>query len=430
MAMIDPTTSWRIFVVLLLGAALRAQTPPAWTVDEATAAALLPLFALGDPVPTTAKAGGPEQPFVNYAWTRCTVPPTAGEGFVAYAWPRQGGVRTLGITDRGVLMVTTDRTRPYGTEECVPAWSALVAKGSAERLDQALDMPGRGLDDQMWQPVAMAKPTTTRLMVRGVDGTPVTNVTVAIGARQWLGAAAVALPDDMLVAAGLAATDARGQARVVGPGVKAACLALVVGPQILQLSLRLESSAEGPVVVVEDPAELQQRAAACLAACEAAAVATLKNFASAQAQMRACAANDVNGNGQGEYGFLAQLSGAADVSIGAPGGGTRISPPVLSTVFSRVNGSCVARHGYLFQVFLPSTDGWVTEAPFGGARGVAVDPARAETAWYAVAWPLVAGQTGNRMFSVDQNGKVLATDAAPEKGSGRQHRPAAAAPPK
>ncbi len=429
MGMINPATAPRILLVLLLGAALRAQTPPAWTIDEATAAALLTSFALGDPIPTTTKDGRGPELLGTYDATRCTVPPTAGEGLVAYAWPRQNGVRTFGITDRGVTMVTNDRIKPYGVEECVPAWNAMVAKGSEERLDQALDMPGRGMDDQMWQPLAMEKPTTTRILVRGADGTPVPGVTVAIGAPKWLGAKAVPLPTDMLVAAGLATTDAEGNARLAGPGVNGACLALTVGEEILPLALRIESRAEGPVVVVEDPAGLRKRAAARLAANESAAVATLKNIASAQAQMQASSASDGNGNGIGEYAFLAQLSGVAEVTNpGVPGGTTRVSPPVLSNWFSRVHGSCVARSGYLFQIFLPSKDGWVAEAPFGGARGVAVDPARAEKEYRAVAWPLVAGQTGNRMFTIDKNGDLVASNADPKLASGRQHRPALAAP--
>ena len=49
--------------------------------------------------------------------------------------------------------------------------------------------------------------------------------------------------------------------------------------------------------------------AARLNANESAAIATLKNISSGQAQCQASGAIDANGNGQGEYGFFGELSG-------------------------------------------------------------------------------------------------------------------------
>jgi prepilin-type N-terminal cleavage/methylation domain-containing protein len=43
---------------------------------------------------------------------------------------------------------------------------------------------------------------------------------------------------------------------------------------------------------------------------ESAAIATLKNISSAQAQCQASSVVDVNNNGAGEYGFFGELSGA------------------------------------------------------------------------------------------------------------------------
>ena len=64
-----------------------------------------------------------------------------------------------------------------------------------------------------------------------------------------------------------------------------------------------------------------------LTANESAAIATLKNISSAQAQCQSSAVIDTNGNGAGEYGFFAELSGRVGVrTASAAIGGGRISP--------------------------------------------------------------------------------------------------------
>ena len=117
---------------------------------------------------------------------------------------------------------------------------------------------------------------------------------------------------------------------------------------------------------------------------ESAAISTLKNISSAQAQCQASGTIDANGNGQGEYGFFAELSGQANVRNDQVGGvGTvRVSPPVLSGAFGKVAASRVMRSGYLFQMYLPSaTVGFVAEAAGGGGSGVSIDAANAEVLW-------------------------------------------------
>ena len=59
---------------------------------------------------------------------------------------------------------------------------------------------------------------------------------------------------------------------------------------------------------------------------ESAAIATLKNISSAQAQCQASGIIDVNTNGQGEYGFFGELSGAVAVRAST----LSIQPPVAS----------------------------------------------------------------------------------------------------
>src|SRR5215470_1020630 len=72
--------------------------------------------------------------------------------------------------------------------------------------------------------------------------------------------------------------------------------------------------------------------AARLNANESAAIATLKNISSAQAQCQASGAIDVNNNGAGEYGYFGELSGAVLIR----GATQKIQPPVLSTAFGNV----------------------------------------------------------------------------------------------
>jgi prepilin-type N-terminal cleavage/methylation domain-containing protein len=150
--------------------------------------------------------------------------------------------------------------------------------------------------------------------------------------------------------------------------------------------------------------------AARLNANESAAIATLKNISSGQAQCQASGAIDANGNGQGEYGFFAELSG----KVAVRGSTLTISPPVLSTAFGNISAaSTVARSGYFFQMFLPDAAqaGCIEAATTGGGPGTpVVDHSQAETLWCCYAWPQVLGNSGKRAFFINQSGDVLATN--------------------
>jgi prepilin-type N-terminal cleavage/methylation domain-containing protein len=158
---------------------------------------------------------------------------------------------------------------------------------------------------------------------------------------------------------------------------------------------------------------------------ESAAIATLKNISSAQAQCQGSAVIDANGNGMGEYGFFAELAGAVAVRGSAT---VMINPPNLSTAFGNINAqSCVARSGYLFRMFLPTTalTGGVEAASLGGGAGTpAVDPNWAETLWCCYAWPQVYGNSGKRTFFTYQSGDVLMTPANIVSYSGTSPVPA------
>jgi len=139
---------------------------------------------------------------------------------------------------------------------------------------------------------------------------------------------------------------------------------------------------------------------------ESAAIATLKNISSAQAQCQASGVIDTNNNGAGEYGFFGELSGAQNVR----GGTVKISPPVLSSAFGNVSNSQVVRSGYIFQVYLPDATGvGQAEDATGGYTGTSVDGSKSEVLWCCYAWPSARGSSGKRAFFINQSGDVLAS---------------------
>ena len=149
---------------------------------------------------------------------------------------------------------------------------------------------------------------------------------------------------------------------------------------------------------------------------ETAAIATLRNIISAQAQFQSTARADENGNGVGEYGTFGELSGAVNVR-----GSTRvIKPPVLSTAFRTVNSDGqVSRSGYLFSIYLPDDAGvGVPEAGGGGVAAGAVGADVGEITWVCYAWPTSYGNTGNRTFFVSQGGDIIATEDSSYSGTG------------
>ena len=165
-----------------------------------------------------------------------------------------------------------------------------------------------------------------------------------------------------------------------------------------------------------------------------AAIATLKNISSEQAQCQASGVIDVNNNGAGEYGFFGELSGGVAVRE-ASGNGTPISPPVLSRAFSNVDpNSQVVRSGYIFQMYLPDSGSQgVTEVAgtnpptrhMGGDPGntQGVDAARAEVLWCCYAWPSHFGLSGKDALFINQSGKVLSSRNHVTKYNGASRPP-------
>jgi type IV pilus assembly protein PilA len=158
---------------------------------------------------------------------------------------------------------------------------------------------------------------------------------------------------------------------------------------------------------------------------ESAAIATLKNISSAQAQAQASGAVDANNNGAGEYGYFGELAGAIGVrDITGSASTDRLSPPVLSGAFANVatqasiTGGVVTRSGYIFQMWLPNaaSEG-LAEADAGGVN-TAPHATQAEVLWCCYAWPSSFGNSGKRCFFINQSGDVLSTKNIAKRYSG------------
>ena len=153
--------------------------------------------------------------------------------------------------------------------------------------------------------------------------------------------------------------------------------------------------------------------AARLSANETAAIATLRNITSAQAQFQQGGRADEDNDGTGEYGGFIELSGsgAAGAAVGRMAG--PLVPPVLSGGFRVVDATDgVSRSGYFFRMFMPDVGGTGSgiQEPAGGFVDGLLDPNLAETTWCAYAHPVNYNQSGNRTFFTNQAGDVLAIE--------------------
>jgi type IV pilus assembly protein PilA len=154
--------------------------------------------------------------------------------------------------------------------------------------------------------------------------------------------------------------------------------------------------------------------AARLSANETAAIATLRNIISAQAQFQQSAKVDTDADGTGEYGGFVELSGAAAGRMAAV-----LNPPVLSGAFRVLNANGqVSRSGYFFRMYLPSAAGAGVGEPQTGFTAAAVNADLSETTWCSYAHPVNFGQSGNRTFFTNQGGDVTSTERATYTGTG------------
>ncbi len=153
--------------------------------------------------------------------------------------------------------------------------------------------------------------------------------------------------------------------------------------------------------------------AARLSANETAAIATLRNIVSSEAQFQQGAKADADNDGSGEYGAFQEMAGKIYGRLAAA-----LVPPVLSTGFQNVNANGeVTRSGYFFELYLPDAggDGLVGDVAGNVAN---IDADLCETTWCAYAWPVNYNQSGNRTFFTNQAGDVLAIELPAYSGTG------------
>jgi prepilin-type N-terminal cleavage/methylation domain-containing protein len=150
---------------------------------------------------------------------------------------------------------------------------------------------------------------------------------------------------------------------------------------------------------------------------ETAAIATLRNISSAQAQFQATSKADGDNDGTGEFGAFVELSGESNVRGDTDVG--KLNPPVLSGAFRNpTDEGFVSRSGYYFKILLPATDGTGELADADGYAWSDIDDDLAETTWVCYAWPVNYGNSGNRTFMVNQTGDVVATEDSDYTGKG------------
>jgi hypothetical protein len=159
-----------------------------------------------------------------------------------------------------------------------------------------------------------------------------------------------------------------------------------------------------PTLAIVGSIAIPKLLAARVEANEAAAVATLRNVCSAQAQFQAIGVKDRDSDGMGEFGSFAELTG----KLALPDGSV-LDPPVLSKSLADIESGCVIRNGYVFACILPGKNGQPMPESDRGGAGQNVDADLAELYFTIYAWPVDAGTTGVRAFAIDQSGDIYAT---------------------
>lgn len=332
-----------------------------------------------------------------------------GTHWFALAWPTNADAtaqRGLLLHDDGTTLVC--QLEPGAT--CDPAAGLVVAKGSKGAFADVLRQPGTGEQGHLWlwldQVSARDQVLVTDGKGRPLPGAQVSVVPAGTGPRH-----VTRLPRPVPI--GRARTAESGIAALRGPRCGDVAVAVTVGTDTARRdAIRVEPREGTLVLAVPEDALVNQKALAN----ESAAIATLRNIASAQMQCQASSAIDVDRDGNGEFGGFLELTGKA-VLRGTDN--ARMSPPVLSSALSKVDDGVVSRSGYCFQLWLPGKDGAPVLAD-GDGVAAQLDADLAERQFLVLAWPQERGRSGGEVFAVTSTGVVLRALAPEPYWSGPQ----------
>jgi prepilin-type N-terminal cleavage/methylation domain-containing protein len=144
---------------------------------------------------------------------------------------------------------------------------------------------------------------------------------------------------------------------------------------------------------------------------ESAAISTMKHIVSAQSVVTTMRSIDQDGDGIGEYGWLAEMAGSINVrDATGPNNGPLLDPPSMAKSLGAVNANGVAvKSGYMFGLVLPAAGGAGLSEAGGGGSPTGEDPDLCEQYWVVYGWPTRYAVSGNRAFCVNQEGDMLQT---------------------
>jgi prepilin-type N-terminal cleavage/methylation domain-containing protein len=152
---------------------------------------------------------------------------------------------------------------------------------------------------------------------------------------------------------------------------------------------------------------------------ESATLATCKTIASAESQFKSQVVVDQDGDGEGEYGFLSEMSGVSFTRINGGIGAQMYNPPSLPQILGVVGLGSASKTGYEYRVYLPTAGGTaVAQATQTPPNGAAADATHQEGRWACYAWPATNGQTGRRVYCVTNANEVI---ASPNVAAGQQY---------
>jgi len=127
----------------------------------------------------------------------------------------------------------------------------------------------------------------------------------------------------------------------------------------------------------------------------------------AQERLRLTAQIDEDGDGVGEFGFLAQLGGVAPVTGGLP----YIDPGPIPNWVGQIDQDGFAEYsGYYFRMFLPGDHGYPIAEWLGPPYiYLGTNSNMAEQHWVCYAWPIKPKKSAHKAFVINEVGQMFKT---------------------